>query len=102
MRRWAAAFLSAAPMAAFHFTWLGAPIWLLGLGIAIGVVLFASIAWDADPRGLGAAASRYGIALGAELIVIGGLAPDAVLSASMHRTAWVIVRMSVCTAPVGE
>jgi dolichyl-diphosphooligosaccharide--protein glycosyltransferase len=63
IRRWLTAFGSALPMSLFAFTWVGAPIFLFLLCIALLLACLMEIARGRRTREIGQATFRYAIAL---------------------------------------
>lgn len=82
-RRWLSSLGAALPMALFVYTWLGAPIFLLLIGVSVALVCLLEIARGPKPRDIGWAAFRYGAALLAWLWLSSTLWPALVMERSL-------------------
>jgi asparagine N-glycosylation enzyme membrane subunit Stt3 len=79
LRRWLTALGAALPMALFAFTWVGAPIFLLLLCVAVLMACLLEIARGRHTRAIGLACFRYAIALLAWLVAAAIGAPMLVM-----------------------
>ena len=76
---WYPAFEHASPMAVFLFTWIGAPIYVLLIFVALMVVAAVEISRGAGSKAAASAGFRYGSALLLMTVVSSTLWPDLVM-----------------------
>lgn len=82
---WQPAWVAALPLAAMQFSWLGAPLWLPLLGLALVGQGIADILHGEGARPVVRAAARYGLGFGIMVGVTGLLWPNGVLMPWLWR-----------------
>lgn len=94
---WKPAFLPALPLVLLLFTWKGAPLFLIAIGLSFWIIATFEIARHKDPWPVGIAMIRYGLGVCLPFLGLALLFPDWRIEVISGLSRWIALAIVVLT-----